>query len=53
MKESSELTDEEFRKAAFDSKTYDFWRTPKDDIYSLTDGEEIPLRNEKMLKYKT
>jgi len=34
-----ELSDHELRTLAMNSESYEFWRDPKEDIYSLEDGE--------------
>jgi hypothetical protein len=34
-----ELNDHELRTLSMNSKSYEFWWDPKEDIYSLEDGE--------------
>jgi hypothetical protein len=34
-----ELTEEELRRAALQSGTFDFWKAQGEDIYTLDDGE--------------
>jgi len=35
------LADEELLQAAIDSKSFDFWQDPGEDIYTLDDGEPV------------
>jgi hypothetical protein len=35
------LSDEELGQAALDSGTFDFWKSPGEDVYSLEDGEPV------------
>ncbi|MCX5682651.1 MAG: hypothetical protein NT049_03080 [Planctomycetota bacterium] len=36
-----ELSDEELRRAAYESGAFDFWSDPLDDIYTLRDGDPL------------
>ncbi|MCK4325472.1 hypothetical protein KAW55_01800 [bacterium] len=39
--QETEMTDQEFRILAAQSKTYDFWDNAADDIYSVSDGTPL------------
>lgn len=36
-----ELSDEELRRAAHESGSFDFWSDPSEDLYTLRDGEPL------------
>ena len=36
-----ELSDEELRRAAYESGAFDFWSDPSEDLYTLRDGEPV------------
>jgi hypothetical protein len=36
-----ELSDEELRRAAYESGAFDFWSDPSEDLYALRDGEPV------------
>ena len=38
---TEEMGDEELRCLAFNSGTYDFWKSPKEDIYTIDDGNPV------------
>jgi len=41
MPVETEMTDQELRVLGLQSKSYDFWKTDVDDIYSLSDGTPL------------
>ncbi len=41
LQEAVEMTDEELRALALQSKTYDFWNNKADGIYSISDGTPL------------